>query len=589
MQFLKKILFLCLFSFSLHAYISYDVKFIGVPKKALTDLEGVSELLNLQSRPPRSINALRYRADADIPKLIKMLNAYGYYDAKINMDFEEIDNKILVNVFFDIGPQYTIQSYSIYSSPCENKQEIPIKNKISLEKIKIKLNKAAISQEILNSRAFLLNELAVYGYPLSKIKDQHIIVDKEKKVVDISVCVDMGPKCKFGKTTVTGIVNVEPRYILRQIQWKEGEEYSENKINETRKRLHKTELFSSIRITHDDEADENEELPITISFIEAKHKNVSIGASYATIDGFGGTISYTNRNFRNVGEVLSLQAEVSQIGYEGTATYMKPNFKILDQDYVLQGKAIREDISPYLAFTYSLVSRIDRQYNKRFNFSWGIKGAYIDVTHSANDGKFALLGLPIYLKYTTTTSILNPTKGITFIYNVIPYQNTIHDKDFFIKQKFTTSWYIPTSKSQFLVFAWRVQLGSILGAPYTSVPMTILFLGGSDEDLRGYKYRTVSPRNYEGKPLGGRSAIYWTFEPRLRLTESLGIIGFTDWGNVQNTAYPTVYGKWHKSVGFGLRYFTFFGPLRLDVGFPLNRRSDKDKRYRIYISIGQTF
>jgi translocation and assembly module TamA len=41
-------------------------------------------------------------------------------------------------------------------------------------------------------------------------------------------------------------------------------------------------------------------------------------------------------------------------------------------------------------------------------------------------------------------------------------------------------------------------------------------------------------------------------------------------------------------AGIGGRYFTALGPVRLDVGFPLNKRSSDDP-FQIYVSLGQAF
>jgi translocation and assembly module TamA len=60
-------------------------------------------------------------------------------------------------------------------------------------------------------------------------------------------------------------------------------------------------------------------------------------------------------------------------------------------------------------------------------------------------------------------------------------------------------------------------------------------------------------------------------------------------GNVYTTQYPTWQGKWFKSVGLGIRYYSFMGPFRLDIAFPLNRRKDIDPACKVLVSIGQTF
>ena len=45
----------------------------------------------------------------------------------------------------------------------------------------------------------------------------------------------------------------------------------------------------------------------------------------------------------------------------------------------------------------------------------------------------------------------------------------------------------------------------------------------------------------------------------------------------------------YNFLSFGVRYFTGFGPLRLDVGFPLAGRKKIDKAFQVYFGIGQNF
>ena len=84
------------------------------------------------------------------------------------------------------------------------------------------------------------------------------------------------------------------------------------------------------------------------------------------------------------------------------------------------------------------------------------------------------------------------------------------------------------------------------------------------------------------------SCIYYTAEMRFRLSEKIGIVPFFDMGRVEDDRLPTLHGRWLKSLGGGMRYFSFMGPIRFDLGFPLNKRSF-DPNYRLFVSIGQTF
>jgi translocation and assembly module TamA len=121
------------------------------------------------------------------------------------------------------------------------------------------------------------------------------------------------------------------------------------------------------------------------------------------------------------------------------------------------------------------------------------------------------------------------------------------------------------------------------------VPVPKRVLGGTDQELRGYRYKTVSPLGEHHLPKGGQSGIFYTFETRFRVSKSIGLVPFFDIGSVYMTRIPNFRGKWYKSVGLGLRYFTFLGPLRFDIAFPLDRRDGIDPRYRVLVSLGQTF
>jgi translocation and assembly module TamA len=189
---------------------------------------------------------------------------------------------------------------------------------------------------------------------------------------------------------------------------------------------------------------------------------------------------------------------------------------------------------------------------------------------------------------------LNATSGSTLVFKTIPSINVSHGNPFYLYNSVTYMNYFPLvggkPGKEFLVLAQQIMVDSIICSELNAVPVPKRVLGGSDQDLRGYRYHSVSPLHHRHKPIGGRSGIFYTFETRFRLSKTIGLVPFFDLGNVYLTPLPKVHGKWFKSVGLGFRYFSFLGPLRLDVAFPLDRRKKvEDPLYRILFSIGQTF
>jgi translocation and assembly module TamA len=568
---------------------SYSVKFSGLKNhEILRVLEDNSQLIQLQQHPPRSINALKYRAETDIPNLLEILKTYGYFDAKIITDIEPTSSGVSVFVFIEAGPRYILDAFNIYSTPCEKKLPFLRCKYLSLEDLEIQIKRPTSYRDIINTDLKVLTGLSDCGYPLASTHSREVIVDRKSKIITVDMCVNPGPLCHFGYTTMAGLETIKPLFIAKKIRWKEGDLYSPKEIEETQKRLLETNLFGSVLISHKEQLDSQEQLPMKITVTEAKHKNISLGVNFATIDGFGASIGWANRNVNQMGEQVSINFDISQRSNSGDFIYRKPDFAKLDQDYVFRLLANSERIHVYNSFSYGMTNRIDRKIDKRTYISYGFKQEYIEVKKSINNGYFFLLGLPVYFCYSTANHLLNPTKGFTIIYKPTPYCNLKIKDRFFLKQRLINNLYFPVTKNDFLVLAFRIQLGSIIGPNINKLPFNKLFLGGSDDDLRGYRYKTVSPKDYKGDSTGGRSAIYLTFEPRFRVTKTIGFVPFVDFGNVTRKQYPTPIGKWRKSLGIGLRYFTFFGPLRFDIGFPLNR-SKQDPKYRVYVSIGQTF
>ena len=130
--------------------------------------------------------------------------------------------------------------------------------------------------------------------------------------------------------------------------------------------------------------------------------------------------------------------------------------------------------------------------------------------------------------------------------------------------------------------------GSLFGGSgLASIPATRRFFAGGGGSVRGYAYQEISPYNDAGDATGGRSYATGSFEVRMQVTETIGIVPFLDVGSVSRNNVPN-FSDLRMGAGVGLRYMTPFGPLRLDVAVPLQRYDD-GSRYGIYAGIGQSF
>jgi translocation and assembly module TamA len=570
------------------ASISYSVEYKGLKDaSALKAIKGTSQLTALKKHAPASINALRYRAESDIPDILKILHAHGYYEASVDVRVEETLKKVNVIVSIQAGPVYKLEDYQI-KLYCNAPNEETCCDRVSLEKIGIVLGCPAVGQKILSAELKLLEILGECGHPLAEIDHREVIADGITKGIRISLSVKTGPLTRFGPLTIQGLREIKELYVLQKLTWREGEIYDSRLVESTQRMLMNSGLFSSVVITHSPDLDAEGLIQMKLEVVESKHKNINVGISYQTVFGPGITFGIENRDMGGMGRRLSFQGDVTRISQTGTATYYVSDFRQVGQDLVGQAIAMRENLFAYNDRSYSVTGRLDKKLTRQLRFSGGVRAERLLVTDSVDNGNFTLIEVPLYVRWSSANSLLNPTRGATLEYSAAPSVNISQISQYYLAQEISQSTYIPLMKNEFLVFAQQITFGMILSNGLNAVPIPKRFLGGSEQELRGYRYRTVSPLVC-CLPEGGRSAIYYTAETRFRLSQSIGVVPFFDIGNVYSQQFPNLSGKWFKSVGLGLRYFSFIGPLRLDVAFPLNRRKCIDPFYRFLVSIGQTF
>ncbi len=563
--------------------IDYKVHFLGLDDpETLKTVKGVSFLTTLKERKPISINALRYRAESDIPDILKALSAHGYYDATAQIQIvEEEQGGVDVFVMIQPGPVYTIKSFEVHGVPLSCTSLDP-------ETLGISLNTPAVAVEIIDAELKALTYLSECGYPLAAVIDRKIVADYKTKAVTVHLYVDPGHLTRFGPTAIQGSPHVKKKLFENKISWKESEVYDTRYVDSTQKKLLDTGLFSSVIISHDETLNAKEQLPMRIEATETKHKNINVGASYQTFFGPGLTFGWENRNVSGLGRTLSLKGDVTARTHTGTATFFVPDWWKVDQDYVFQAQALQESIFTYHEHSYSITQRIERRIDTQYRVSIGLALERLLVTNSVENGTFSILEAPLYFRFSSANDLLDPTKGSTLVVLLTPTINFSHLDRYYLDNFVSYAYYKQVTRTNFFVIANFIMAEMIWSGRLDAVPVPKRVLGGTDEDLRGYRFKTVSPLDGH-KPIGGRFGLFYTLEGRFRISRTIGIVPFFDLGQVELSSFPKWNEKWYKSVGVGLRYFTFLGPIRFDVAFPLDRRKQIDSFYRILVSIGQAF
>jgi translocation and assembly module TamA len=557
--------------------------YLRTKQELIPFLSSASQLKSLQKKHASSLGALRHRADLDIPVLLKVLQSLGYFEGQVRMQVEEQWPGAHVTVWIDPGPLYHIQTIYV---DFEQKIVLPESFQEKLHSFEGAFAKTSLLMEIEQE---LLGFLKERGYPSSHLADKKIVVDGREKTISALFYVCPGKIRYFGPSTISGLLAVHPHFIDLKKEWAAGELYDQRKVKATQQALIDCGLFHSVSIEPlTDKEESGEGVPLKIEVIESPPRTVHIGASYQTFFGPGITFGWEHRNIGGMGRKLHFQGDVTQKTHSGIATFSAPHFSKQNEQLLITAEAFHESIRAYTQKAYNLSGGIEKRVGKKVLWKILSKTERIDVTATPENGTFYLLSFPFYIRWSNVNDVVNPSKGSTAEYFATPTLSLLPSSPSFI-QKISYNFYYPLIGKERLTLAQKITLGSLSHKKKSSIPIPIRFFGGSEEDLRGYNYYTISPIK-NGKLVGGFSEFFYTLEARFRILKSLGLIHFWDVGNVYPHSLPFYKDSTlFLSTGVGIRYFSYVGPLRVDVGFPLRRRPEWDRPYRILLSVGQTF
>jgi translocation and assembly module TamA len=334
---------------------------------------------------------------------------------------------------------------------------------------------------------------------------------------------------------------------------------------------------------------------ISVKLEPAPPRTISGAVGYGTGEGARVEASWQHRNLIRPEGAVTFRGVVGTQEQSLGAIIRRNNYKARDR--VLTGQLLFShlDEDAFEARSVTLAAGLERQTNiiwqKKWTWSYGaeITASREDDTVKATGAprrrKFLTGALPSSLSYDGSDDLLNPTRGYRLSGRISPEVSLQNGTFGYAKAQIDGSAYLPIGSGR-TVIAGRVRLGSIIGASVERIAPTRRFYAGGGGSVRGYGYQKIGPIDVNGDPAGGRSLAEFSIEARIRFGD-FGVVPFLDAGNLYAATLPT-FDKMRYGAGLGIRYYTSFGPIRVDVGTPINRRRG-DSRIAVYVSLGQAF
>lgn len=378
---------------------------------------------------------------------------------------------------------------------------------------------------------------------------------------------------------------------------RQGEEYDPDDLTRAGTRIARLDVFRAARFQEAEMIGPDGLLPITYIVQERLPRRFGVGGSWSSVDGLGLEAFWMHRNLFGRAERLRIEGKVAGIGqtfkpdeftYRVGASFVKPGVYTPDTDFSASLYGDREVLEPYTRTAVTGMAGFSHLFSEELSAKLFAKGGHArfdDDEFGRRD--FTTFGLTGSLAFDNRDNPADTTEGVFLEGTIEPFYEFQYGNAA-VKATAEARAYYGFGADNRFVLAGRLKLGMLAGASIAELPPDMLFFAGGGGSVRGYAYRNIGVPTAAGNVIGGRSLAEASVEARVRVTDSIGIVGFADAGYVGEDTIPGFSEDVRVGVGAGLRYITALGPIRLDVAVPLDRRAG-DPSVAFYVGIGQAF
>ncbi|MDQ6625830.1 MAG: outer membrane protein assembly factor BamA [Verrucomicrobiota bacterium] len=404
--------------------------------------------------------------------------------------------------------------------------------------------------------------------------------------IDVTFNIEEGERSFVQRINITGNTRTKDKVIRREVLIAPGDIYNTVRVETTKKRLDNLGYFSRVE-TYPQETGVNGRKDLVVEVEEKRTGSLNFGAGFSTVDsvvGFAeitqGNFDITNwPNFTGGGQKFRTRVQYGSQRKDFVVSLTEPYF--LDRPLSLGGEAY-----------YREASFLSTQYDQR-NFGFSITVRKPITRFLSSSLEYRLEEIDIYNLSSNVSAALGAERGSRVKSQITPSLVFDRRDNPFLTRTGQRISFTPFVSGGFLggdtqLYGFDLQASQYFKLPYdlilllngevagvdswgngTRVPIfDRLFLGGAN-DLRGFNYRDVSPKDSNNEPLGGRTLARGTIELTFPIIEKVRAAVFYDAGFVEEGAFDYSGKNMASDAGVGLRLDLPIGPIRIDYGIPI--------------------
>ena len=529
--------------------------------------------------------------EQDLSKVAAFYHNHGYIQARVGEPQVTYEGSwIHIAMKIEEGPQFTVGEVDIQGDLIQPKE-------VLLEKIEI-VKGQVYNRELIRSDMLGLRDAysdAGYAYPdISPRVDK----DFEEHKAHITYVVHKGPVVYFEKITIAGNTKTRDKVIRRELQVYEQELFSGRRLKRGARNLYRLDYFEDVKV-NPTKGSADDKMILKIDVTEKPTGAFSFGGGYSSVEDVFIMGSISQRNFLGRGQTLSLRAQLGGTTNTFTFSFTEPwlfdtpltagiDLYNTERDWDTYDK---DSVGGTIRFGYPVLDYTRASFSYNYD-----RGDIKNLTEDASAAIRDLEGLNVAHTVTGVLSrdsrdrIFQPTEGsdnsITVKHAGTPFGGDIG----YTKYILDSGWYFPLFWDTVGLLHGRT--GYIHGDAVGKVPLWERFYLGGMGSVRGYDWRDISPTDPEtGDETGGNKMLQFNVEFMFPLIKESGLQGvlFYDTGMAYDDGETMDIGELRMSIGYGVRWYSPIGPIRLEYGHILDDKEGKRGKGGFEFTMGAAF
>lgn len=430
------------------------------------------------------------------------------------------------------------------------------------------------------------------GHPYA-IVSQSFRIDPSSNNAIISYEIDEGKEVRVGQILIVGDVLTSQKAIKSAMQLKSGDLFSYKNLVDSQLNIRRLGAFNSVRIETIGIEEKESTVHLKVNIDEDRPFRLDVDLGYSTRDSLIGSLLFTNINSFGWAKKTFLKLTAGRKLSRAELGWRDPRF--LSSAFEMSVIAwIQHRIRPTFNYVqlggsfgfYRRYDKIGLLFLQEFTRNYFVEGDSVaaDAESLRNN---TISRTSMSASYDARDNFSNPTRGYYGLAKIDFFNEIKGNEAHFVKFALQAEYDYGFWKRLVFSSAGRFDDIETIGSNVSVPTNELLFMGGSDT-VRGYAEDSLGPVDAQGRATGGR--VRWIINEELRFNafKNFQVAGFFDVGSLTNDFPQINASSIRMSAGAGIRYLTPVGPLRLDWGFPLDRKPNESKS-RVHFTFGYVF